>query len=122
GRSKGTAYESGVRVSMAIRGPGITPGSTSDEPVHTLDLFSTILNLARLEVPETVPNSDGSGSTALDSVSLAPVLLGDAASVRDPYLDYLLSETVNPVQNNLRQVAARNVAYKLICNEKADAA
>ena len=40
GRSKGTAYESGVHVSMAIRGPGIKAGSQSDAWIHNVDLFS----------------------------------------------------------------------------------
>ena len=57
GRGKGTAYESGARVPMAIRGPGIAAGSKSSEFVHAADLFSTILALAGLTPPEEVPNS-----------------------------------------------------------------
>jgi arylsulfatase A-like enzyme len=119
-RSKGTTYESGVRVSMAIRGPRIKAGSQSDEPIHCVDLFSTILTLAGLDVPKTVPNKTGDGTVAVDSVSLAPILFKGAKGLRDPNKDYLLTETINPIKNNQRQVGARNATYKLICNENAE--
>lgn len=121
-RSKGTVYESGVRVSMAVRGPGIKAGSRSDEPIHCVDLFSTILELAGLEVPKSVPNRTGDGTVALDAVSFAPILFKGAGGLRDRDKGYLLAETINPVKNNMRQVAARNAVYKLICNENAEPA
>ena len=125
GRSKGTAFESGVRVSMAIRGPKIKPGSQSDEPIHCVDLFSTILELAGLDVPKTVPNRKGDGMVALDSVSLTPILFKGATGLRDPNEGYLLAETINPVSTvkpNLKQVGARNATYKLICDENPETA
>lgn len=120
GRSKGTAYESGVLVSMAIRGPGIKAGSQSDEPIHNVDLFSTILELAGLDVPGTVPNRTGDGTVALDSVSLTPILFKGAKGLRDPNKGYLLVETINPVKQNLREVGARNATYKLICDNNPE--
>jgi arylsulfatase len=123
GRSKGTAYESGVRVSMAVRGPGIKAGSQSDELVNGVDLFSTILELADLDVPESVPNRTGDGTEVLDSVSIAPILFEGAENLRDPNKGYMLAETINPVSTvkpNLRQVGARNATYKLICNENTE--
>jgi arylsulfatase A-like enzyme len=119
GRSKGTGYESGVRVSMVVRGRGIAAGSRSDVPVHTTDLYSTILELAGLKASRTVPDRTGKGSVALDAVSIAPVLFGRAKTLRDPDRGYLLAENVNPLQKNLRQVAARNARYKVICDEQA---
>lgn len=119
GRSKGTAYESGARVSMAIRGPRIKVNSVSNEPIHGLDLFATILELARLDVPKTVPNRAGDGVVPVDSVSLTPILFKNAKGLRDPNKGYLLTETVNPVMNNQRQAGARNAKYKLICTENA---
>jgi arylsulfatase A-like enzyme len=121
-RSKGTAYESGVRVSMAIRGPRIKAGSRSDEPIHCVDLFSTILELAGLEVPKTVSNKTGDGTVSVDSVSLAPILFKGAKGLRDPSKGYLLTETINPIKNNQKQVAARNAKYKLLCNDNAETA
>ena len=120
GRSKGTAYESGVRVAMAVRGPKIKAGTESDEWVNGVDLFATILQLAGLDVPKTVPNRTGDGMVAIDSVSLTPLLFQKADHLRDPDKDYQLAETVNPVSTvkpNLKQAAARNATYKVLCDE-----
>ena len=115
GRGKGTSYESGARVPLTFRGPGIAPGSTSDEPVHGVDMFATILALAGLDAPATVSNTTGDSQIPLDSVSLTPILFGAADSVRDPDMDYLLAETTNPVMDNLQHAAARNRQYKVVC-------
>ena len=120
GRSKGTAYESGARVSMVIRGPRIPANSQCDVPIHGVDLFATILELAGLDVPKIVPNRTGDGTVAVDSVSLTPILFKGAKSLRDPNTGYLLTETVNPVMNNQRQAGARNAKYKVICTENAE--
>ena len=120
GRSKGTAYESGALVSMAIRGPRIKAGSKSDEPIHGVDLFATFLELAGLDVPKTVPNRTGDGTVAVDSVSLTPILFKGAKGLRDPDKGYLLTETVNPIMKNQKQAAARNAKYKVLCIDNAD--
>jgi arylsulfatase A-like enzyme len=120
GRSKGTAYESGARVSMAIRGPRIPANTQSDVPVHGVDLFATILEFAGLDVPKTVPNREGTGTVAVDSVSLTPILFKGAKKLRDPNTGYMLTETRNPVMNNLKHVGARNLTYKVICADKTD--
>jgi arylsulfatase A-like enzyme len=122
GRGKGTAYESGARVSMAIRGPRIKAGSQSNEPIDGVDLFATILELAGLDVPKTVPNRNGDGTVALDAVSLTPILFKGAKDLRDPNKGYMLAETVNPVMKNLHQAGARNATYKLICTDNAETA
>jgi arylsulfatase A-like enzyme len=122
GRSKGTAFESGARVSMAIRGPKIKAGSKSNEPIHGVDLFSTILQLASLEVPKTVPNKTGDAMIPVDGISLTPILFNGAKRLRDPDKGFLLTETVNPVMNNQRQAGARNAKYKVICTDKTDTA
>jgi arylsulfatase A-like enzyme len=120
-RGKGTAYESGARVPFTIRGPRIAASTRSDEPVHGVDLFPTILKLAGLDAPTTVPNTLGTGTVAVDGVSLAPILFDGARSVRDPVRDYLLTETVNPIKNNRREAGARNGTYKVLCAERATA-
>ena len=120
GRSKGTAFESGVRVSMAIRGPGIKAGSQSDEWVHNVDLFSTILELAGLDVPGMVPNREGNGMVEVDGVSLTPILFNNARDLRDPHKGYLLAETVNAYKKGYPiEVGARNATYKVICDDNA---
>ena len=84
GRGKGTPFESGCRVPMAIRGPNIAAGQQRSTFVHLADLSATILTLAGLEPPET--NKDNNNNTVdSDSRSLTPILFGAATtSSRDP--------------------------------------
>jgi len=117
GRAKGTTYESGVRASLAIHGPGITAGRESAATIHGVDLFATILDLAGVSVPTSVPNRSGSDVVALDSVSLAPILFSGAEHVRNPDYGYVMSETINPLAGDARQAAARDATYKLLCEE-----
>ena len=64
--SKGMLYEGGVRVPMAIYWPGVTrPGSVSQEPVISLDLYPTILEMAGAKIPKEY---------SLDGQSLVPLL------------------------------------------------
>jgi arylsulfatase A-like enzyme len=121
-RGKGTSFESGARVEMAIRGPGIKAGSVSDTPISGSDLYSTVLNMAGLEPTKQVPNKDGTGMVDLDSVSLMPILMNGAKQIRDPNKDYLLAETTNPVKNNVAEAAARNERYKVFCRENVQLA
>ena len=120
-RGKGTAFESGARVPLTIRGPRIAAGTRSEEPVHGADLFATILELAGLDVPKSVPNSAGNGSVTVDAVSLTPILFDGAKSLRDPVRGYLLTETLNPIKNNRREAGARNGTYKVLCVGSATA-
>lgn len=115
GRGKGTAYEGGARVPMVIRGPGIAPGSESRDFLQTADLFATTLALAGLEVPVTVPDADGTGQLPLEARDLGPLLFGQAESVRDPALGYVLNENINLMTGSTKIVGARNATHKLIC-------
>jgi arylsulfatase A-like enzyme len=114
GRGKGSAWESGCRVPMAIRGPGIGAGAQKETPVHVADLHATILTLAGVTPPTQVKDSTGA-STALDSKSLTPMLFGTAEDTgRDPNEGYLLTET-NTTSFGTRFLGARNATYKLLC-------
>jgi arylsulfatase A-like enzyme len=64
---KGSAYEGGVRVPAVIAWPGhIVPGSRSDVPIITHDLFPTLLTAASIPIPVTHrPRVDGHDLTAL---------------------------------------------------------
>ncbi len=67
---KGTYYEGGIRVPLAIRWPGqIAPGTRSDIPVTNLDFFPTFLEIADVPVPQGHP---------FDGDSLVPLLTGTA--------------------------------------------
>ncbi len=120
GRGKGTVYESGARVAMAVRGPRIAANTQSNEFVHAADLFSTILEMAGLTPPEKVPNSDGTGTVPLDAVSLAPILFNNASAVRNPNEGYVFTESENLMTGGTRMVGARNATYKVVCTGSAD--
>jgi hypothetical protein len=115
GRGKGTAYESGCLVPMAIRGPKIAANTQNNSYAHVADLFSTILELANLTPPKTVSNSDATGAVPLDSVSLTPILFNKAKATRDPNTGYILNENKNLMTNGTRWVGAQNATYKVVC-------
>ena len=72
---KGSAYEGGVRVPWIVHWPGVTkPGSTSDTPIISCDLYPTLVEACGLKVPAV---------HKVDGVSFASVLKGGPAPVRD---------------------------------------
>ena len=74
---KASAYEGGVRVPLIVHWPGVTkPGSISDTPVITMDLFPTLVSMG-LSVPK-----DGAEAKHRDGISLAPLLKGDGTLKR----------------------------------------
>lgn len=75
---KGTFYEGGIRVPLIIRWPGVVaPGSTSREPVISVDFYPTYLELAGLDTPRNYP---------LDGLSLVPLLEDPEASLKRDHL------------------------------------
>jgi arylsulfatase A len=69
---KSTLYEGGIRVPMAVRWPGVVrAGGSTDVPVVTHDLFSTIMEIAG--VPYRRDYADG--------VSIVPLLRGSATTL-----------------------------------------
>lgn len=75
---KGSAYEGGVRVPFLVEWPGETPaGSVSDEPVISVDIYPTLLEIAGVE-------GDPQHNANVDGESLVPVLRSpDARLDRD---------------------------------------
>jgi arylsulfatase A-like enzyme len=66
--SKGTIYEGGIRIPMIVRWPEkVRPGSVTDVPVSGVDLYPTILEMARVRRPP---------GYVLDGESLLPLLTG----------------------------------------------
>ena len=50
---KGYPHEGGIRVPFLVRWPGLTkPGSVSDTPVCSIDIFPTILEAAGISPPD----------------------------------------------------------------------
>jgi arylsulfatase A-like enzyme len=69
---KGQLYEGGIRVPLAIRGPGVKqPGSKCATPVASIDFYPTFLEFAGLAPP---------ARQTLDGTSLLP-LLGGASTL-----------------------------------------
>jgi len=67
---KGTLYEGGIRVPLAVRWPGrIKPGVVCDVPVIGIDFYPTMLDMAGAAKPSSQP---------LDGQSLVPLLKGRA--------------------------------------------
>jgi len=65
---KGALYEGGVRVPLIVHWPGNTrTGSVSDEPVSTIDLYPTILDMAGLQ-------KELSSENHVDGISLTSLL------------------------------------------------
>lgn len=63
---KGMLYEGGIRVPYIFRWPGkIPPGTVCDVPIHSVDLFPTLLELAQAPAPK---------GHILDGVSYARLL------------------------------------------------
>jgi len=71
---KGWLYEGGVREPTIIRAPGVTrPGSRCEVPVVSTDFFPTLLELAKVPLPDP-------SEIALDGLSLVPLLQGKDAA------------------------------------------
>jgi len=72
--SKGELYEGGIRVPLVVCWPGLAkPGSTCDEPVSSVDLYPTLVELAGVDPPE---------GQILDGASLVPAFRGAMALER----------------------------------------
>ncbi|MEX0715551.1 MAG: sulfatase [Planctomycetaceae bacterium] len=68
---KGTLYEGGLRVPFIVRWPGVVkPGTSSDRPGMHVDIFPTLVDIARGELPT---------KQILDGVSLLPIFKDPAA-------------------------------------------
>lgn len=69
--SKGQLYDGGTHVPLIIAGPSVKSPGVTDEPVHCVDLYSTIIAMAGMNRDDHVP-----GTTVVDGRSLLPTLAG----------------------------------------------
>jgi arylsulfatase A-like enzyme len=73
---KGMLYEGGIRVPFIFRWPGhIAPGAVCDEPINSVDLYPTLLELARAPRPQ---------NHVLDGTSYLGLLTGGVPGERPP--------------------------------------
>ncbi len=76
---KGGAWEGGYRVPAIAHWPGKIRVGVNHELANAMDLFSTALNLAKVEQPK---------DRVMDGVDLTPMLFGKKQSVRDTQFLY----------------------------------
>jgi arylsulfatase A-like enzyme len=66
---KGSVYEGGIREPMIVKWPGVVkPGSKTDQPIIIEDFFPTFLELAGIDKPDIIQETDG--------ISFMPLLKG----------------------------------------------
>lgn len=76
---KATIFEGGIRVPAFIVWPGVVePGSRSDVPIQSTDLYPTILSMLGIALPD---------DHVIDGVNLAPLLRGETLE-RRPLFTY----------------------------------
>jgi len=106
-RSKGTVYQGGVNVPLLVVGPGIEGGRVNSALVNTVDIYATVLELAKIDIKRAVP-----GNVTLDAVSFAPSLFKrDAISQRS----FAYADSFGPGIKAAR--AIRNQNYKLVVTD-----
>lgn len=78
-KGKGSEYEGGVRVPLITYWKGhILPNQRNSTPVITMDLFSTVLDVACVELKDE----------KVDGISLLPVIKGEDLKVRPLFWHY----------------------------------
>ena len=101
---KSTAWEGGVRVPLVVKWPGRAEGLIVEEPVISVDLFPTILDIAGVVAGKEV-----------DGKSLAPLLRGDSGFRRGPiYWHYPHYNAHTPIITCTPYGAVRSGRFKLI--------
>ena len=99
--TKNTNYEGGVRVPCVWRWPGKIPlGTSSDEMMHIVDLYSTFISIGGGTLEQEMP---------LDGIDMESVIFKGEKSTRD--------EIVFEVSGSVRFPAIRQGNYKLIGDE-----
>lgn len=101
---KSTAWEGGVRVPLIVKWSGQPEGLVVDEPVISVDLFPTILDIAEVDARARV-----------DGKSLTPLLKGDGDFHRGPiYWHYPHYNAHTPIVTCTPYGAVRVGPFKLI--------
>lgn len=93
-KAKGSLYQGGINVPLFVSGPGITRNGEDENIICSTDMFSTIAELAGIDVPEIH-----------DSKSIAPLFTAES-----DHRDFQYSEK----NNNGESWTISNGEYKLI--------
>lgn len=114
GHAKGTLYQGGVNVPLTISGPGVvSPGRRVTALVHTVDLFKTILELAKVDPALALP----AGGATVDSVSLVPYLTNPAQA---PLRSWVMTEQFGGAGFGRPGKTIRDASFKLIRFDAGD--
>ncbi|MEX0323276.1 MAG: DUF1566 domain-containing protein [Puniceicoccaceae bacterium] len=103
GRAKGSLYDGGTHVPFMITGPSVKSTGGTNALVHCVDLFDTILGWTGIDYMDHVPTD-----VAIDSISLSPVLNGEAGNRQ-----YALCENFGS-DNGPEGSAVTDGRYKLV--------
>ncbi|MEM9185133.1 MAG: sulfatase [Planctomycetota bacterium] len=106
-RGKVSPYDFGLRVPLAISGPGVQAGGLIDEVVSAIDLMPTILEFAGLKAPDTRHGS-----------SLMPLLSGSTDRLAGR--DYVVGEVhhgTHTGDNGMQERSVYDGRYRLIYRE-----
>ena len=113
GRVKGSVYQGGINVPFVVAGPNIENGVVTQALANSVDLYTTILDLA------------GVGSNAnldqikLDAVSLTPVLVDHSVQTRN----FAYADVFGPQGGEIaNRKAIRDDQYKLVLDLQNDTA
>jgi hypothetical protein len=111
GHAKFTIFEGGARTPLIIAGPDVvSPGRYNDTLVNEPDIFSTILELAGVNVAATTPTN-----VVLDSVSLLPAIKADVIRPTPYVVEEQFNEGVGPNQGTTSDgITLRNGEFKLL--------
>lgn len=105
--SKETLYEGGIRVPLIIAGPAVvSPNRTSTTRVNCADLYSTILELAGINVTATQP-----AANPLDSRSLLPILQNTESGGRTAFSQEFSADLATSVSG---RVLTDDAGYALL--------
>lgn len=102
--NKGHLYEGGIRVPWVVRWPGkVKPGSRSEIPIISTDVFPTLLEVAELKPGAQIPQ---------DGQSLVPILTGEGRLEREALYFHYPNYAFH--QRNRLGAAIRKGDHKLI--------
>lgn len=108
-RGKASVHDFGLRVPLAIRGPGIREGGVSDALVSELDLRPTILDLLGLRPPELT-----------HGVSLRPILSGATQAETRSYVFAENENRIPTVEDGMHERSVYDGRFHLIYRENLD--
>jgi len=109
-QAKGSLFEGGVNVPLIVRGPAVPAGGETEALIHAVDLFPTVMELARVDLQRIRRDA---APVDIDGVSQVQALHDVTARPRSTlFLERFLPVGPGPYAVDWR--AARDDRYKLV--------